>query len=658
MYRDNDPLQPIIITCVGGSTVFANGTVPQSTWLEFTDFVGGIEGVDGRNESGISFEFSENGDGESSNNEYGSNVSKGISSEISIFGRAYDFVNQWLFSDRCAVNNSVLVRIEDTYCGVFFEEYEIKADNLRVCDSDGCVFTTKLRLADPVWNCFFRSTVYDNWNGMFSDTTTHPHPLFYVCLEDRPNTAMVTQLVLFHFVGIISLATINLWGQNWLRKIFNVGRKLPAPLVRDIISNVCQKCGISIDPTKSIFHDPNSKYYNLCYFAPIGEVDANKDQIGLDEGDTSPRFFNKQYDDLEPIDKFLNRLKAVFNAKWYISINNEFVFMPKSWFDNRPPIIDFNSGLYEWQNFCREFSGEKKPAYASLQYTPDQKDVCSSDAAFRYDTYVSYNLDNSFNPILEGAKTVRFEFAPTAFLRDYTSRDYIQRAWGASLVIWGFFGAAFVIALAPVPILGIILAAGFAAYFGTTIFLDLERSATDDYAGSIRISSTNVSLGRLIIWDGVDADNAFPVRDFGRNDPILLGVPPPNLYYNPTSLPYDEFAVSVPGSYTGASGNTYLTNSGVYNYQMTVNEKYTGNLYDAFHDYENPNQYPPIEQTFSIETRYCCEILQVLGGVQPYGDANVGANIILPTIDGLELSGRITNVKVNTNIIRIEGYIL
>jgi hypothetical protein len=144
--------------------------------------------------------------------------------------------------------------------------------------------------------------------------------------------------------------------------------------------------------------------------------------------------------------------------------------------------------------------------------------------------------------MLEGNKSKSFEFAPTGFVRDGRSKDYLKL-----LIEDGKLGSSILLATVLVIIAALaagVLSAGAAAALvafaagwkaginGKSNTLINEFVENDTYSGAVRLTSEQTLAPRLILWDGASK---------GRAKAYEQGtLPTPNTFYNPTSVPYDE----------------------------------------------------------------------------------------------------------------------
>jgi hypothetical protein len=642
----DDDLGNVVVQCnPDGTAEYVPGTV-DGTWVEFTDLAIGLDKLS------LAWDSINTG-ADSTNTETnpgGSNYDKGISLELQFNDAAYTFIYAWLLADACSSLNVIDVRITDALAGITYRIFEIKADNLTERPIDQpCQISVRLREADPAWHCIHKTFIWDNWQEWFIDGGAKQHPCFLTAVEPRPRLIASARMGISIFGQTIPLisALFN-ENENVFRRILNVDNFVDSPLVRDIITNVAGKCGLTVD---TIFHDPDGPYYNLCLFYPsAGQWHVN-DGINVLSPALWFHFENRWNVTLA---EFLDKLKAVFHAEWYVTPNNTLVFKNELDFVDTTPIYDFTqpNALPMW-DLEYTFNGVKKPAYGRYQYTIDASDLACQEAQPQYNDIVDYDGPTN-NPMLEGSRSMNLDFASTGFVRDGRARgDYMRDLVNdgetvayALLIILGIIVAALVAGVAS-AVAGAALAATFAVWAGNIAskansLRDTFGSAV--YTGAVRITADQVATPRLLLWDGEDMERAKVVQQ----DPNTLT---PSDYYNPDGDPYTDF---VTFQYTPVGGLF------VNNFPMYFDSNFTGNLFDRFHDVlDNPLKSLDSHRAFSFETDLCAEALQFLG-VADGQFARIGYRIKLESRPGYDIFGRIEHFDVNydTDRIAIRGRIL
>lgn len=620
----------VVVQCLGDNTAeYVPGTV-DSTWVEVTDYTTGVEKLS------LSWDnVNTNSSAETTEtNQAGSNYDKGISASLVFNDKAWNFIDSWLCADPCGVLNSIDVLLTDELYQKRYRLFEIKADNLTEAPIDTpCEFEVKLREADPVWHCVHKTFIWDNWQNWFIDGSAKNHPCFLTAVESRPRLLASARMGLSIFgrtIPIISLIFNET--DDAFRRIQNVDNFVDAPLVRDIITNACGKCDIVVD---TMFHDPSSPYYNLCLFNPSSGAMHISDSSAVTSPGLSFHFENRWN---ITIAEFLDKLKPVFNAEWYVTPDNTLRFFPRLNTDVNDVIYDFtlpNAQPFEGLRYT--FNGGKKPAYGKYSYNIDASDLASQESQPLYNDIVDYDGPAN-NLMLEGNTTKIVEFASTAAVRDGRAKqDYLRATVsdGETVAYALIIVLAVIIASLLAGVLSAGAAAALAAFLGVWA-LNVAGKANDlrtlfgsaTYTGAVRLTSEQVASPRLIIWDGVSLNRAKMVS-------VAPGSIAANTYYNPTSQAYD------------VRNKFMYAPAAVFNYPMYYESYYTGNLFDRFHNsLDNPLKSLATNQTFELTTDLCLDMLNALG-VWENDFAKIGYFIKIQLRTGYDINGRIEHFELN-----------
>lgn len=649
LFLDEDPLQPIVVQCnLDGTAEYIPGTVPVPGWTDMTDNTEGLEKLK-LNWSATTGDATESDI--AGGNELGSNYQKGLSVDLKFFEAAFQFIFDWLMTTPCQILNSVEVLIRDEDCDKEYRIYEIKLDNVKYAPNDEpCIVSMPLREADDAIHVFQKTAIEDNWQNWFNQdgTSTKDHPTFQMIVEKKPKFFLSVYVALIYLAGMLSVGILIAIsdGKRWISKCLGFTYFCPSPLVRTYIENICSKYGFTFN---TIFdNDPANKYRDVCFFWPAST--SLKEFDGGQYTSPSTKFVWDNRSVL-PFTKFLDQLKKVFNAEWYITPNKELVFQHRSYFDNQAPLYDFtvpgNDKLYFLQY---TFNGRKKAAYGDYQYLVDPQDTCSNELKWRYNDIVDFDGPAN-NPMLEGNVTKTFDFASTSFHNDGSSEDFLEEGirLGRTIAI-----AAIIIGLGD-----IFLASNFVTVAVVVGLLSLGYSITNNYMndyfnnsnlnGMVRVSSSEINIPRLLLWNRSTPMNAAKV--------VSPGFPAVNTYYNPDSVPYyDEHPTydNVGGVFT--SGGSVQK---VYNYPMYVDSNYVDNLYDNFHEYDNPMKNPTVNQDWDGQIDMCCEWLDRLG-VWDNEFVKIGAVVVLEKRGTRVIKGRIEDIDVDyeNGVINLKGTVL
>jgi hypothetical protein len=644
LFLDNDPLQPVIIDCSGPIAQYLPGTVPNPNWVDMT------ENVEGLDKLKMSWSAS-NPDSESdanSTNEFGSNYQKGLSADLRFYGVAYQFIYDWLLQTPCQAFNCVEVRLTDNDCQKEYRIFEIKVDNVKYKPNDEpCIVSMPLREADATIHSFQKTPIEDNWQDWFNQygTSAKDHPTFGIVVEKKPKLILAFYVAMIYIVGMLSIGILIALteGKKWISRSLGFTYFCPAPLIRTYIQNICDKYGYTFN---TIFDDnPANPYRDLCFFWPSGVT--YKEFQGGNYVSPSTKFIWENRSDL-PFVKFLNQLKKVFNAEWYVTPNNELIFQNKAFWDNQAPLYDFTApGATPIYNLEYDFNGKKKPAYGNYQYFIDPQDTCSNELKWRYNDIVDYDGPAN-NPMLEGNATKSFDFAMTSFHNDGSSRDFLQEGIELGrLIASGAVLLGLIDLLAGTGGLTVFIAIGLVStgYLITNNYIN-DYFDNANLNGMVRLSSSEINMPRLLLWD----------RDTGISTAKVVSVENPtvNPRYNTAPVDYYTEHASTDGSGTFGGDVTK-----VYNYPMYVDAMFTDNLFDRFHEHDNPLFNPVINQTFDLDIDMCCEWLERLGVFQN-DFAKIGAVLTLENRNGRLIKGRITNFEpdYDTGNIHIKGDVL
>lgn len=636
----------VIVECgaIGTPTKYVSGNVPEPNWIDFTKF------VDGLDELKLDWSAVNHGNASSKADKLtGSNYSKGLSLDLDFFGDAFQFIWDWLLTEQCQILNSVEVKIDDLLCERSYGIFEIKPDNIKYCpDEDKCFLNIQLREQDLTWHCIHKTFIWDDWQGWFNSegTSTKEHPTFLTCIEPRPRLLNSVRMGFFLFyksfpgVNIISELS-GAEPEDKARRILQVHYFQPAPLIRDYIDNVAGKCGLSVD---TIFHDPNSPYYNLCLYYPSNGQFYEDDSGGNSQ---NKYLFDNRWN--ITIAELLDYLRPVFSAEWYVTPDNTIVFKPRYEFENLPAIWDLrNTDLY-YYDLCFDFSGNKKAAYGRYEYQPDGSDLASQEISNLYNDIVDYDGD-AINPMLEGERSNNVQFAPTAFVRDGRVKDYLER-----VIDDGRIGALILLLILVVVsaalFVGVTVGASIAVGLSVTLWVTGILGTSNNwknriaenprYHGAVRLTSEQTMLPRLLLWDGEEMNWAKVERT--QN-------PSPNTYFNSENKPYQEL-----NKISEDNSNLYI-----YNYPMYFDSKFEGNLYDRFHDaIDNPMVTREANQTFSFKTDLCCDTIDLLG-LWDGDSVKIGRLIRLENRNTYQVYGRIEDISVDykKDIVTVKGKVI
>lgn len=476
------------------------GTVPQTNWLDVTTDVSGLDKLK------MTWTIDRGSEGEPAVNG-AFQQKRAASGMLTIEGAAYKFVKEWCDEHVAAPLNAVDVKIVDSSCGEY-AQWSIYSTQLQHCSDDGCYYELTLKQTEDPYHCIQKTVISDNWQGLFQKRPSNgkKHPWFSYCNEIRPNATLIVIWYILGFVSAVILTVLlsivlltgNIGGiftwifkqlgklginiPSWVKNLLppgtddiktlkenlrliyieaaGCGREHPAPLIRDYIKNVCDKCKVKVDDTtcpiffSSVLKSPNGNFieassgtksgfnphFNACLLhAPVergirrfsGIGDPSQSNLQENKVD----FYIEANAPQIALSDFLNQLKDVYNAVWRIRyVNGEpyLYFWRKDWFHQTTPLYDFRDNATDAlkiiQGVCFEWNEIQYPAYAKGLYSLDALDSCGNEAATQMGGYVQFGNKDT-NKLFTGEldKTSN-HFGATKFRLDGASTDYLYDA--------------------------------------------------------------------------------------------------------------------------------------------------------------------------------------------------------------------------------------
>lgn len=693
------------------SLVFTQGSLPSPrTWANYPNYQNQTHNISDLFKLKLTWTTDRAADG--SQEPGGFHQQKSASGTITFVDEAYTLLKQWLIDDVSAPLNSVDVKIEHVGCGVY-EDYCIKASDLRWCEDLTCQFDIVLKQKDEPLTCIKRTLIADNWQQWFQSTPGNgkKHPRFSYCNEIRPNAMLIMQWYFMSLTGLIIFVTfyvmavviLAIWygvilpvillinavvsfinsiggnlnfintnpqfiqdlqdamagglldsfGQFYLEAA-GCGRLHPAPLIRDYITNVCDKCGVSVDGTTApIFFasqitiqtsDPNRQFsnqgyittnnphYNACYFyAPIARGIRRLVDVSF-WGATSLNTSEYYIPDNTPLlalDQFLDSLKPVYNADWRIKSINQggqlipwLYFQRKDFYRQQPGSYVFDLSVNAAdrmkivEGICYEWDGRTSPSYTEGLYSLDASDTCGNESRGQMNGFVEFaRTDN--NPTFAGRLDKMVQFGGTKFRLDGASKDYITDAMQVCLN-GSIFGGIFLLGA----------------------MNSVVKPALNDYADyALLLKDETAVLPKILIWDtDTGFESARCVKPFAATSGQYGGVRPrvnpqyPSFTLGnvPVNLQWDDLFKHPPKTHVTGSGIIAFKPYGSYraadltglfeymnpallvNYPMYFEPGYYDTLWDWFHWIDDPRLNPVLHQRWSVKLQLCCELLQRL----------------------------------------------
>lgn len=355
--------------------------------------------------------------------------------DIEVFGDAYQVVYNNLINSVNLYSNTIYVRITDTLCSEEVMIFQVETKNLKWCDNNECTLRFSMVEYNPQLDCIRETLLADNWNGLFQDYPLggYIHPRFRYCDVMKPTAmfgvwvtflnmldsiiwSIITPLnIVLGIFGIppITFTAFNKWG--------GCDRGFPSPYFRTYISNVCDKCGISVDETTlPIFYSEldvfNLPYGNSYYYACLLTAPVTK---GVDMNGTKDYIVSNQptwtlYD-------FMSKIKSIWNGSWYL--RNSTLYMHRK--DMLSGLmygtygLNFNSGTdinHLIGYVCYEWNGEGKIRRLNMNYSLDPSDNIGNELLKRFNgEYLETNPNPNYK---ENREETMLEFGAPSFVLD------------------------------------------------------------------------------------------------------------------------------------------------------------------------------------------------------------------------------------------------
>lgn len=697
---------PFNLTSVQGVLPSVRQLPNYHNWIDVTDYISDIHK--------LSLEWTLQRDSAGSLVPNAQDQKKTATGTITFEGLGYKYLKQWLIDDVSAFNNQMEVRIDHVGCGSY-TDWVINATDLEWCEDNVCTFDVVMRQADDAYQCIRNTLITDNHQQWFPTDSRTPgngkkHPRFSYCVETRPNTLLVMiwwlmsqNMIVFIIVGFIIGTIVNsliailisilslfaIFSQkvrdmiqdlenkmikwqdikdiiaNFFVESAGCGREHPAPLIRDYIKNVCDKCGVTVDSsTAPIFFATSldietsadrfaqrgaqnrwNPHYYACYLGAVVQKGVRRyDSLSLLAGAVKnlTDWWHPENAPLHTLDKFLDELKLLYNANWRL-VNNTLYFQRKDYWQDENLVFDFSVNAPDRallvKGLCYEWNEVKYPAFIEGLYTPDAADVCGNAALKHYDGIVSTG-DISKNPNIDGNQQKRTPIGATKFRLDCADNDYILDAYQQVV------NASYLNGFLWVPTMFDTVFQYFAQY--------------GDYALLLKQETT--TLPKVIIWDGGSYDNAKAFRPYS----VVSGVtgsgntPPINQPYN--NYPFAQSWVQKYPPHDKVLGNKTPPGNGVYtvargpwggnrtypgwlcNYPMYFAEGFEGSMWDWFHWIDDPRFTPTLHKTVTAYLDMCCDTLKTLKVFNNGKDVVLGQKVRTPGVLG---EGFINNIKLN-----------
>jgi hypothetical protein len=381
-------------------------------------------------------------------------------SSVLFSGSAYVFIKTNLIDSANRASNNICAKITDlNFSGS--PQYLFKFENrlLRWCDDDKCEFQADLIEVNPYNDCASFTTVADNHANEYQEfpTSGYPHPRFRYCDVIKPTFLFGALVTFFNLITLllasfnIIVVTINailgaltsVIGSNIPQiplpstladSFLGCDRGWPSPFVRNYMSNVCSKCGITIDATKSpIFHDSGSIYYNT---AVLSAYTTKGVKMSTAKG------FIPANQPSWTLTAFFKTLVPVFNSRWYISEQGEAYFDRKDrigetiW--GTTPAIDLSGSDadYMLSSVCYSWNGKGKPYRIYNKYGLDATDAIGNELIKRFNGEYLDSSSPNYTDTIEFTST---DYGAASFVLDGKDSPWdinLVKSVANQLLVW------------------------------------------------------------------------------------------------------------------------------------------------------------------------------------------------------------------------------
>jgi len=535
-------------------------------------------------------------------------TTRSFSSELTFYDDGYQTIKTLLIDDPDGFGKKIDVEIYDSCCSEPVFVGIIRGDSLDWCEPD-CSVTANVIENERQYDCIESKPIM----GQFIAS-----PVFVnYCLEGRPKwwhiilgflmalLGNIISTVLLPFILVILVISAvffvicsivcflsndcdqdtcdeaNLSPNNILDSLLDglqdsigffdtCNRKHPTGLVREYMANLCAQCGLNFQ--SSILTDASSPYFNTLLFSATIQKGLAENILQSDMiVDNNP---------IETGQTFLdNLLKPTFNGDWQI-IGNTLFFERKDYFLSTTTWIDseqlMNDDRIVDRKICFSWIDDERFAFGRYEYVPDAIDIIGNEAMKRYSDIVEWNIP--FSPVQKGQLVNTLPFSPARFRSDGIDGEG---------TIWEIL----------------------AAFQGGLLNLFFGGQLTSGNGNSLLMNQHTAMNYKLLIWDGVDKQNATIKHDY-------------------------------PTAFTGGNvivDNEQIPTSNLFNYPLWFKEGYNNNLYSLFHYIDNPKLPSARNFNFDFEFQFNCSDLTNF-------DFSKTVRIIQ---NGTAKNGQVKEIKIN-----------
>lgn len=447
-------------------------------------------------------------------------------SQLTVYGDDAKELVSVFFSDCSGMTRSLPIRIYKECCDKWFD-FTIQYEGTTYCIEDGTCsvqFTpTRISTASKFYQ-YLSSTIY--WKEGFVDAFQHPQvwycnqPGFLqkVLFILAPLVVAILAVIeaIINVIDSICDAIASIFGGDcnietpysacdFLNSINGCGRKVPSPLIREILEYHCTLKGFTL--VSSVFQ--NTIYKNMVLF-----------QLQYERGRYSPINWISENGANVTVSQLLDDLAETMNMEYRV-IGNTLVFEREDYF--KP--LHSNAGQVDDLDYCMTYKIDNACAYGRFAYSDDTLDQEGNKLVEFTDDIIEYNPENA--DWKRGECSTVSQFGRARFMFDQAGGSSVDDPFFPDLAIDGIRSGH--------PIANIFneIAGQLAGYVSSNCN-DEQRRTRDliihnDQANRLKL---------LILEEGFNRDDARTIRKALPNGAYSL---PLTLYWYNYPMSYREF---------------------------------------------------------------------------------------------------------------------
>lgn len=359
----------------------------DGTWIDYTTFVDlkGLKITKNLNEDNDPIKFA--------------------STDIEMFGSAYQFYFDNIINSPDIYSNSICVKLTDNDCSNTELYFKTDSNTIKWCDNDDCIVFVNLIQHSEVLDCIKQTPISDNALGRFDIFSPLTIPKFRYCDVIKPTFMFGAILTAFNAIDSSIIAPLNgIFSviNGILGTSLSIGylglsmvgcdRVHPSPFIKDYVSNACDICDVVVDSTTSpIFHNPlitlggsvvENPYFQACLMTAYNTK-------GFKQGYPATQYLQSNRPSWT-LDVFSSIVKKFFNARWFIH-GNRFYFERKDKIGEliwgagyQLDLTDSDTKEQLLGNVCYSWNGKTKPKRYNWNYGLDATDTIGNEMKKRF----------------------------------------------------------------------------------------------------------------------------------------------------------------------------------------------------------------------------------------------------------------------------------